>query len=486
MRFLRRSLVGLFLLAVTIGLVAAAGNTVWQALEARWSKEPFSRPARERVFAANVVTIAPETIRPILSTFGEVRSRRTLELRASAGGEVVWLSDKFEEGGEVDAGELLMRIDPSEAQSALDTARADLAETEADLRDAQRSLTLAADEILAAEDQARLQANALARQQDLLERGVGSTAAVENAELALSSASQSILSRRQSQATAEARIDAARTALQRRQIALAEAERLLAETRIEATFAGVLSDVSVVEGGLVSAGESLAQLVDPLALEVTFRVSTSQYTRFLANNARVIGAPVTVSIDILGVDLQATGTVSRESAAVGDGQTGRLLFARLDDAPGFRPGDFVSVQIEEPELNRVTRLPATAVDASSKVLVVGADDRLEVAEVEVLRREGDDVIVRARGLAGREVVGERTPLLGAGIKIRPLRPGAAAETPAEPELLALAPERRAKLVAFVEANQFMPDEAKARVLSQLREEKVPARVVERIESRMGG
>lgn len=485
MRFLRRSLVGLFLLAVTIGLATLAGNTVWRALEARWSDEPQARPARERVFAANVMTIAPETIRPVLSTFGEVRSRRTLELRASAGGEVIWLSDKFEEGGEVEAGELLVRIDPAEAQSALDTVRADLAETEADLRDAERALGLAADEILAAEDQARLRANALARQQDLLERGVGSTAAVETAELALSSANQAILSRRQAQATAEARVDAAKTALQRRQIALAEAQRRLDDTQIEAEFSGVLSEVGVVEGGLVSSGESLAQLIDPKALEVAFRVSTPQYTRFLTDSGRMIGADVLASIDILGVDLEARGKISRESGAVGEGQTGRLLFARLDSAPGFRPGDFVSVRIEDPPLEGVARLPATAVDAAGTILAISEDDRLEVAEVEVLRREGDDVIVRARGLAGREVVSERTPLLGAGIRIRPVRPGNA-EAAAEPELLTLDPERRARLVAFVEANQFMPDEAKQRVLAQLRQDMVPARVVERIESRMGG
>lgn len=485
MRFLRRSLVGLFLLAVTLGLASFAGTTVWRALEARWSDQPDARPERERVFAANVVTIVPETIRPVLSTFGEVRSRRTLELRASAGGEVIWLSESFEEGGTVEAGELLLRIDPAEAQSALETAQADLAEAEADLRDAERALVLARDEILAAEDQVRLRANALTRQQDLAARGVGSTAAVETAELALSSASQAVLSRRQAEATAEARVDAARTALQRRQIALSEAERRLADTEIEAEFAGVLSDVGVVEGGLVSSGESLAQLIDPTALEVAFRVSTPQYTRFLADGERMIGAEVTASIDILGVDLEAKGRVSRESGAVGEGQTGRLLFAQLDAAPGFRPGDFVSVAISEPELERVARLPATAVDAASTVLVVGEEERLELAEVELLRREGDDVIVRARGLDGREIVAERTPLLGAGIRIRPVRPAGAA-APEEPELLALDPDRRARLVAFVEANQFMPAEAKARVLAQLQQDKVPARVVERIESRMGG
>ena len=53
-------------------------------------------------------------------------------------------------------------------------------------------------------------------------------------------------------------------------------------------------------------------------------------------------------------------------------------------------------------------------------------------------------------------------------------------------MVELTDERRAKLIAFVEGNQRMPTEAKERVLSQLAEPQVPARVVERIESRMGG
>ena len=317
-------------MAVTFGLMAYAGNMVWSALQASWSEEPRQRPQRERVFAANVVTVTPETIRPVLSTFGELRARRSLELRASTAGEVIWMSDKVEEGGQVQSGDVLVRIDPVEAQSALDTARADLAEAEADLRDAERQLLLARDEITAAEDQARLRANALTRQQDLAERGVGSTAAVETAELALSSANQAVLSRRQAAANSEARIDQVKTTLDRRRIALADAERRLADTEITASFAGTLSEVSVTEGGRVTTGETLARVIDPTELEVAFRVSTPQHTRLLNEEGELIGADITASIDILGVDLEAKGKISRESAAVGDGQTGRLLFARLD------------------------------------------------------------------------------------------------------------------------------------------------------------
>ncbi|MGI9394114.1 MAG: efflux RND transporter periplasmic adaptor subunit [Boseongicola sp.] len=472
-------------MAVTVGLLAWAGDTVYGALQTRWSNEPQQRAARERIFAAKVAMITPETIQPVLSTFGEVRSRRTLEVRAAAPGEIVWLSDAFEEGGSVKAGALLARIDPADAQSALDTARTDLAEAEADLRDAERALLLAVEDISAAKEQARLRQSALARQLALVSRGVGSAAAVEIAELAVSSANQAVLSRKQAHASTETRVDQSTTALARRKITLAEAERRLRNTEIIAEFSGVLSNVTAVVGGLIAANERLAELIDPTALEVSFRVSTPQYARLLSENGRLVGAEVTVSIDILGVDLTSTGTVSRESAAVGDGQTGRQLFARLRDARGFRPGDFVSVAIEEPPIPRVVRLPATAVDAAETVLVLGDEDRLEVAEIELLRREGDDVIIRALGLAGREVVAERTPLLGAGLRIRPIRPDAE-EMPVGPELLSLDPERRARLVAFVEANQFMPADVKSRVLAQLQKDKVPARVVERIESRMGG
>jgi multidrug efflux pump subunit AcrA (membrane-fusion protein) len=491
MRFLGRSLTGLFLLGVTIGLLAVAGQGVIGALQERWAEEPPARPARERVFAVNVVTVEATGIRPVMSAFGEIRSRRTLDLRPAAGGTVTALSPAFVEGGAVAAGDLLVQVDPADAQSALDVARTDLAEARAELREAERALALARDERGAAEDQARLRAQALARQRNLLARGVGTEAAVESAALAASAADQAVLARRQALAQAEARLDQAANAVARREIGLAEAERRLADTRLTAGFAGTLAEVSVVEGGIVSAGERIGRLIDPDALEVEFRVSTSQYARLLDGAGALTPAPVRVRLALMGADLVAEGRLSRAAAAVGEGQTGRQVFAMLapGGAAGLRPGDFVTVEIEEPRLEGVARLPSTAVDAAGTVLALGADDRLEARPVRVLRREGDDVIVDAAGLAGAEVVAERSPLVGAGIRVRPVRPDAAgdrAAAPAEPAMIALDPARRARLVAFVEGNGFMPGEVKARLLAQLREERVPAQTVERLESRMGG
>ncbi|MGX9356988.1 efflux RND transporter periplasmic adaptor subunit [Roseobacteraceae bacterium S113] len=485
MRFIRQSLTGLLLLSATLGLLAWAASIVRDAVQESLADERRALPARERVFAVNVVSAEPGAVTPVLEAFGEIQSRRTLELRAAVGGQIVELAENFEEGAFVEEGDLLVRIDPANAQDAVARAQADVQDAVDERAEAEAAIVLAQDELAAAREQEDLRARALVRQQDLSSRGVGTAAAEEAAELSLSSAKQAVLTRRQALAQSEARLDQAKTRVLRADVSLSEAERMLADTEIRARFSGTLSNVALVEGGLVSTNERIAELIDPNALEVAFRVPIEAYARLLTDEGRLRQAPATVTLDVLGVDLVSTGVLVRDSAAVGDGQTGRLLYARLETARGLKPGDFVTVGVQEPALRGVARLPAGAVNSNGAVLVLGEDDRLESFDVTVLRRQGNDVLVRGRGLAGRDIVAQRTPLLGAGIKVRPLRPGADT-APQEPELVELSDERRAKIKAFVEANNRMPDAAKARILSQLENPKVPARMVERIESRMGG
>jgi len=455
------------------------------AVQERLARDANTPPARERVFAVGVIRAEASTETPVLEAFGEVQSRRTLELRAAASGRVIELADGFEDGGEVEQGQILVRIDPANAEAELARAEADLMDAEAELRDADRALVLARDEEAAAQEQADLRTRAFQRQVDLAERGVGTAAAVEEAELAASSARQAVLARRQVVTSTEARIDQGRTRLARARIALDEAQRTVDDTTVIAPFDGTLNETDLVAGRLVSGNEKLAALVDPNALEVAFRVSTAQYIRLLGDAGSVMPAPMTATLNVVGIDLTATGIVSRASAGGGDMQTGRLVFARLDSAVGFKPGDFVTVVVSEPPLDEVVRLPASAIDAANTVLVLGEDSRLEAVEVELLRRQGDDVLVRSPDILGRDVVEARSPLLGAGISVRPLRADQA-EAQVEPEMLELSEERRARLVAFVEANDRMPAAAKERALASLSEARVPARMVARLERRMGG
>ncbi|UWQ01153.1 HlyD family efflux transporter periplasmic adaptor subunit [Aliiroseovarius crassostreae] len=487
MRFLGRSLTGLFLLAATIGLLALAALQISAAFKARAEGDNARPQGRERLFAANLLPYIEARDVPILSVHGEVASRRALDVRSLAGGTVIDMADGFETGARVTEGELLLRIDPTEFMLAQELAQADVEQAEADVAEAEAALELARDELANAKRQASLREAALERQTDLVKRGVGTEAAVETAALAAASAEQAVLAKRQAVISAEARIATANTTFTRRKIQLDDTQRRLENTEIYAEISGTLADVTVLRGGVVSTNEKLARIIDPNALEVRFRLSTAQYARLLTPAGTLPRAPVKVRLDSTsgadGTDgaLVATGTLARESAEVGEGQTGRLVFATLDAAAGLRPGDFVTVEVAEPALDRVARLPASSLGANGTLLLLGEGDRLEEVTVTLLRRQGNEILVRGDGLAGREVVAERTPTLGAGIRIKPRRAGGK-ETPEE---VALSAAQITAIRAFVEQNAQMKDDAKARILQQIEAGRMPAATLERLQARMG-
>ena len=169
------------------------------------------------------------------------------------------------------------------------------------------------------------------------------------------------------------------------------------------------------------------------------------------------------------------------------------------------------------KLDDVIRLPAAALDPQGRVLVLGADNRLQAVAVGVLRYLENDILVRAPDLAGREVVMQRTPLLGPGIKVKPLREGGAkgdaqniaAESageapgrslgesvvesvvespggsPDEP-LVELSDARRQRLVQFVQQNKELRSDVRQRLLEALAQPKVAAPLVRRLETRLDG
>ena len=469
MRFFSRSLMGVFLAAVTLALLAAAMQVLVSAARDRGGAGRPDAPAEERVFSANVVRVEPARISPVMTAYGEVRARRTLQLRSAGGGVVVDLAPGFEEGATVSEGALLIRLDPADATSARDLAQAGVLEAMADEAAAKADLEFAGDDLAAAERQFALREQAAARQADLRARGLGSDAVSEDAALALSSAEQAVLARRQAVLQAKARVEMTASTLQRARINLSDAERALRETAIYAPFDGRLTAVSVTLGGLVSPNEVLAEVVDPTALEVMIRLSSSQ----AAQLPPLDQAPTLFTAE--AGSLTGQGILTRQGASVGEGESGRVVFGTLQRAEGLLPGDFVTVSLREPVMEEVALLPATAVGADGAVLALAAENRLELVPVTVLRRQGDAVIIAPGEVAGREVVAERSPLLGAGIRINPVGPG----------WVTLTRDRRAELTALVEASALEAAE-KAEILVQLTQDQVPQKVIDRLQAVAGG
>lgn len=401
MRFLIRSLTGVFLLSLTLALIIlAAAQIFWALQEARDDDRP-NRPSRERIFSVNVATLTSEIAVPVITAYGNVRSARSFEIRASSAGSLVQLAPDFRDGGSIAAGQLMLQIDPAKSETALALARADLADAQTDLNDAFSAMPIVASELAATESQLTLRKQTLDRQENLRDKGIGTEIDVENAALSVASSEQTLLNQQKSLAQAETRIARAEITVQRREISVNEARRTLIETEVFAPYDGLLLNVTAVPGRLVSSNERLGELIDPTMLEIAFRISNAQFARLLDADGQLLPMRVSILFEIADLPLTISGNIDRASAEVGEGQTGRLVYASIDGAGAavLRPGDFVIVSISETPLNNVSIVPATAVDATGKILLLGENDRLEEASVRVLRYQGDNLIITGAPLA---------------------------------------------------------------------------------------
>ena len=150
------------------------------------------------------------------------------------------------------------------------------------------------------------------------------------------------------------------------------------------------------------------------------------------------------------------------------------------------------VEIEEDKLDNIAIIPSSAIDTNSKILLLGANDRLEEIEVDVLRRQSDKVIVSAVPF-GREYVIDRPPYLDAGLRVKPSRPGDLQGEPSQvgskikkDEMVELSQKERSELINFVQKNGRIPKEVKETILKKLEKTKVPLSLVNRFKGRMEG
>lgn len=488
MKFLMRGILGLAIIAAT---VAAVGLGLYRLQGAMTREEASARPqGRERSYSVNVSVFQPQNVRPVTTAYGEIESWRTLQLRASSDGRIVDIAKKFRDGAAVVQGELLVRIDPADAEFALLDAEAGLADAQAQKAEAEEAIIVAEQELGAARRQMDLRRQALERQRQLKERGYSTAVQVEAEELSFAALEQSLNNRLQSVITARKRIERMNLTVERAEIVVRNAERVLAETSIVAPFNGYLDQVDASLGRRVSPSEALGLLIDPDALEARFSLSTSQFSRFLDERGDLIPASVTAELKLGDRTVAVNGVLDRVAAVVGEGEAGRSVFAALDvdDDTILRPGDFVTVRLQEPELQGVAEVPSTAATEDGRMLVVGEDNRLSEIRATILRRMENTLIV-SNVPFGTSYVRERLPHLGPGLKVSP-RGGETGTSPAQPdadpseEMVSLAPEKRAELQKFVESSR-MPEDRKARLLAVLKKPLVPQTVIDRIEQRRG-
>ena len=426
---------------------------------------------------------------PVIYSYGEVKSWRTLEIRAPVVGEISEVAKLFRDGSTVVKGDFLFSIEDTEYRDNLSIAETDVKDAESDLANAKTLFELSKLDLKAAEKEKEIRLASFKRQEKLKSNGVISETIFEQSSLSLTNAEKSLITKKNSFVQAENKIFKAQVHLERKKVAYDLARRQLADTKFFAPFTGVLDQVSAVRGRQISSNERLGTILDPKALEVVFPLSDIQYTRITNNRGNFIKLKVEYSTGRFEKKSVYSGAIERVGGRVNTGNTGREVFGSISEPKRslLKPGDFVNVKVFEPKLKGISKLPLGSLGSNNTILLVNDDLRLEKIKVDVVRFQENHILVRNAPI-DRKFVTKWSPQLDTGVKVKVIESSNGVEgvKPAENESIKLTEEERNKLINAIESNKWIPKDVKKRLVKQLNQELVPKKVVDRLRKRMGG
>lgn len=491
MNFLLRSFLGLIILSITLGFLIFGSLVLIEALKKRSEKSDNRRFQKERVFAVNVETLNKQIASPKILSYGEIYSKRMLEIRPLVSGRLDYVSEKFVEGGYVKSGDILFRLNQKDYLNELEIAEIDLEDTKAQLSEAISKLDYANLEFEVSESQLNLRKNALDRQTQLAESGLITSSQLENTQLAYSSSKQQFLNKQNLVKSSKNAIDKLKIQLKRRSISIDKAKRNLDETEIKAPFDGIIASVNILPGSVINKNEKLGTLLDPNSLEVMFNLSANEFARVIDKDGKLLNLDITAYLKLSNKDIPFSGKIERINPEIMNIGSGRKLFAsiNLGENKTLRPGDFVVLEIKEPSLKNITVLPSSAVTIDGKIFILEEDNRLKEIEVTILRRQGNEVIVSGAP-TDKEYVMQRSPQLGNGLKIKPLRKkdreiSNSVNLSKNNELVTISPEKQKKLINILDKLDRMPKSVKDRLYEEINSGKIKAKTLKRLEKNMG-
>jgi multidrug efflux pump subunit AcrA (membrane-fusion protein) len=181
-------------------------------------------------------------------------------------------------------------------------------------------------------------------------------------------------------------------------------EERLDKFTVRAPFDGVVVGAQVQPGSMVRAGQPLGTLVGT----GTFEVKSAVHARHLA---RLSEGDAVSLVDESGAEV-ANGRVARISGNVDPTTQSASVFCEVSEMPGqpLRDGRFLSGVVFGDELEGVMALNESLLEGNGSQVYVIGDGKLDLADVEVVHRDADVVLVR--GLEpGTKVLAE--PISGA-------------------------------------------------------------------------
>lgn len=379
----RQVWVSLILMAVL--LAGGVGAAVWLIENAPQARSTV--PARPPLVVSAVRAEQRTIVEPILG-YGSAQADQFARIASQVSGEVVDVPTGIKIGAQVEAGQLLVRIDDREyrerlarAQSMLASDKADLEQLEVERDNLGQMLDLARAELEIAEREHE-------RVRGLLEQQVSTPREYDEALNALKLARRTAQTYENQLALIpdQRRSRAAAVAMREAEVGMARLD--VERCTIAAPFAGRLDAVDVEIGERVAPGSPLASILDPTLIDIPIELPISQRPSLR------VGAACTLTLESRE-DLAWEGRVARMAPAASMTLRTFEVFVEVDnrDQPiELMPGMFVRARIEGRTLEGVIAIPRGCIQ-NDRVYVLESG-AAQPRPVEIERRLIDQAVVR--------------------------------------------------------------------------------------------
>lgn len=369
-------------------ILLASAALFWYLLHTRptVTRQP---PAGKTAPLVSAVPLVSRSEIITITGMGSVIPTREIVLKTPVAGEIITLNDAFTVGGLLEEGDVILRIDPTDYELAVEQRQRALSEAEFAYRLEQGHQDVAMREwsLLYGENGGEDLENTLALRKPHLEK-------------------------------VEADIRAARAELE-------QAEINLARTVIKAPFNAVVLNKRVDRGSYVTVQEELADLAgtDEYWVQVSLPLDRLRWLKMPGDDGEP-GSPARIYyrhnqvrdgrvIRLLG-DLSREGRMARLLVAVAD----PLGLLTNDGKPPLILGEYVRVEIEGEVVHDVYRIPRSALRNDREIWIAGRDGRLAVRPVQSIWRDEENVLIRDGLKPGDLLVVSDLPAPVDGMSIR--------------------------------------------------------------------
>ncbi len=371
----------------------------------------------EKMWRVDSVPVVFKDISPEVTVYGRVETPRQASLNAAVNADVIAI--KVLEGSEVDAGQLLIKLDDSDVAFLLEQRQADYAEIEALISSEQvrfkrdKSLLAHEKELVALAEKAVIRARKLEESKLVSRATLDDTFAAKQRQI--------LTLKRLEHDIAEhpARLAGLKARLIRAKALVEQAKLDLARTTVTAPFTGRVAKLNVSVGDRVRVGDSLLSVYDLNDLEVRAQLpgrylkqirQSLDMKQQLTATAKVEGKPLQFKLSRL------SGEIQQDSGGI-DG-----LFQLDNGGQKLELGTFVELSIRLQAKQNVISIPFNALYGLDKVFRI-KEGYLEAVKIERVGEHQTDrgdshLLIRSQQLKqGDRLVSTQLPNAITGLRV---------------------------------------------------------------------